>query len=256
MARGPSFKGNYTARGFSNVNVYQVLCHVTSVECLAHNGSWSEVCDIFKEDSCRNDTEEAIARIEGGIEIERKSSLGEANETAGVKEDCELKVGEAISDIGGVVEKSSPDINNTEEAKKVGVQGDPCSKQTGESIADIRGVTETNSEVNTPEQNDSESEEVSVETKALKDTPNERIVDKFIIGGRNMGESIADGETGSNPAASGIGETGKVEERETADLSVENMEGAITTNKGVTGSADNGDGVENEETIETFVAWW
>ena len=54
LAQGPSFHNNATVSGFHSVDVYQVMCHVTSVECHAHNGSWTSVCDLFLEDMCED----------------------------------------------------------------------------------------------------------------------------------------------------------------------------------------------------------
>lgn len=47
VAKGPHFKKGYLARPFSNVNVYQVICHSTGMKPRPHNGTWSLVEDMF-----------------------------------------------------------------------------------------------------------------------------------------------------------------------------------------------------------------
>ncbi|XP_060606503.1 glycerophosphocholine cholinephosphodiesterase ENPP6-like [Ruditapes philippinarum] len=47
LAYGPDFRKKYTARPFNNVNVYQIICHVTGIKANPNNGTWSDVKDIF-----------------------------------------------------------------------------------------------------------------------------------------------------------------------------------------------------------------
>jgi len=42
-----AFKKNHVIKGFNNVNVYQMICHVTGITPNPHNGTWSVVEDSF-----------------------------------------------------------------------------------------------------------------------------------------------------------------------------------------------------------------
>lgn len=57
FAFGPDFKRNtkFAVSRLPNVNVYQLMCHVTQLVPLAHNGTWSSVCNaLLDDDACVN----------------------------------------------------------------------------------------------------------------------------------------------------------------------------------------------------------
>ncbi|XP_064644766.1 glycerophosphocholine cholinephosphodiesterase ENPP6-like isoform X2 [Lineus longissimus] len=59
-ATGPDFKGNYTAKPFANVNIYQIMCQILGIDPSPHNGTWEAVEDMMVtayNDTKRNGTD-------------------------------------------------------------------------------------------------------------------------------------------------------------------------------------------------------
>lgn len=48
IAYGPDFRSNFIAKPFSNVNVYQLICHVSGIKAKPNNGTWSKIKDILR----------------------------------------------------------------------------------------------------------------------------------------------------------------------------------------------------------------
>ena len=41
------FRKKFTAKPFKNVNVYQIVCHVTGIKARPNNGTWSDVKEML-----------------------------------------------------------------------------------------------------------------------------------------------------------------------------------------------------------------